>query len=517
VRPLLSILTGLLLTACRDGGGSAPDDTPVPDDSGTGDTAAVVGPTGTEPTAATAATATTATTGHTGHTALTTADTGHEGPTPAELEDGEWLPGGEVGTNALLLGVNSFKMPMPGLSEEHEALFYSGNSWFNQSFVSAPATTTTRDGLGPLYNATGCSSCHFNDGRGAPPEDGLAPLAGLLLRLSTASGDPDPVYGGQLQDVGILGVPPEAVPRIVWTAVSGSHDDGTPYELLAPDYLLESPTHGPFAIDLQVSPRVAPQMIGLGLLDAVPEAHLLAASDPDDLDGDGISGRPQWSEHPITGEVALGRFGWKGEAIDVEVQSAGAFNGDLGLTSDLFPVDDCTSVQTECLAAPDGGSPEIEGYILERVVLYSRTLAVPARRAWDDDDVLLGKGVFAWLGCGDCHTPSHTTGTFAPLPELEGQTIWPYTDLLLHDMGEGLADHRPVGEASGREWKTPPLWGLGLVPDVNGHTRYLHDGRARSLEEAILWHGGEAEAAADGFRALPVEERQALLRFLEDL
>jgi CxxC motif-containing protein (DUF1111 family) len=213
----------------------------------------------------------------------------------------------------------------------------------------------------------------------------------------------------------------------------------------------------------------------------------------------------------------LGRFGWKGDAPTIEVQAAAAFRGDMGLTSRLFPTDDCTEAQLHCQQELSGGDPEVGDDVLERVVLYSRALAVPGRRAYDDPEVLLGKGVFAWLGCDGCHTPSHPTGPFAPLPELEGQTIWPYTDLLLHDMGEGLADGLPVGEASVSEWQTPPLWGLGLVPSVNGHSRYLHDGRARSLEEAVLWHGGEAQSAADAYRALPAEQRRALLRFLEDL
>lgn len=464
--------------------------------------------------------------GATGDTGLGghSAPTGDTGPlvlTPAALEDGEWLPGDEVGTNQLLLGVNAFKMPMPGLSEEHESLFYSGNSWFNQSWVAAPSSTETRDGLGPLFHASGCSGCHFQDGRGAPPEEGaVGPLGALLVRISVPGVDgpvPDPVYGGQLADLALPGVDPELAAHIEWTVVPGRFADGSSYELLQPSLVIDEALYGPLPGDAMLSLRIAPQVIGLGLLEAIPAARLEALADPDDVDGDGVSGELQPSVDPRTGAPAYGRFGWKNEATTVEEQSAGAFLGDMGLTSWLQPAESCTSAQVACNEAIDGGQPEVEDHVLERVVLYARSLAVPARRDAGNEQVLLGKAVFAHLGCDTCHVPAHETGAFPPQPELEGQTIWPYTDLLLHDMGPGLADGRPVGVADGQEWRTPPLWGLGLVPDVNGHSRYLHDGRARSLEEAILWHGGEAEAAMEAYRAAPVDQRDALLRFLEDL
>jgi len=438
---------------------------------------------------------------------------GCRGP-KAALEEGEWLPGGET-TNTLLLGGNAFLRPAANLTPENEQDFYSGNSFFNQGWVEAPASTEKRDGLGPLFNARTCSGCHFRDGKAEPPEDGKAPFVGLLLRLSIPGEDgpePDPVYGAQLQDQAIDDVPVEALPEILTTEIQGSYADGTSFSLLAPEYILHEPGYGDFHDELMVSPRIAPHMIGLGLLEAIEDSRLMDLADPDDADGDGISGRLQ-----LHGDAqAIGRFGWKGEAVDVEEQSAGAFSGDMGLTSRLFEADDCTDAQTECHASMSGGEPEVEDHILDLVVLYSRAISVPVRRAADDPDVLRGKYVFGELGCGSCHVPSHTTGS-AALPELEGQLIWPYTDLLLHDMGDGLADDRPVGEASGREWKTPPLWGLGLVDDVGGHTRFLHDGRARSLEEAILWHGGEAQASRDAFVALDARERTYLLGFLEDL
>lgn len=438
------------------------------------------------------------------------------GSSPPMVEEGEWYPGGDT-TNTLLLGSNAFLMPAQNLSPEHEQDFYSGNSFFNQSWVEAPASTEARDGLGPLFNARSCSGCHFKDGKGAPPEDGQAPFVGLLLRLSVEGAEgpePDAVYGGQLQDQANPGVPVEAVPSITWEEVAGSYDDGTPYSLARPSYAIDAPGYGPLSDGLMVSPRVAPHMVGLGLLEAIPASVLESLADPDDADGDGISGRLQL--HETDDGTEPGRFGWKGDAPTVERQAAGAFAGDLGLTSRVVEADDCTDQQPECTGEPSGGEPEVEDHILDLVVLYSRTVAVPVRRAADDPTVLEGKEVFHDLGCAACHVPSYTTGE-AALPELEGQLIWPYTDLLLHDMGDDLADDRPVGEASGTEWKTPPLWSLGLVEDVGGHTRYLHDGRARSLEEAVLWHGGEAEAAHEAFVALPVEEREALIAFLEDL
>lgn len=447
------------------------------------------------------------------------APTGRDDTGLAVVEDGEWLPGGDT-TNTFLLGSNAFLRPATNLDDAHETEFYSGNSFFNQGWVEAPASTASRDGLGPLFNATSCSGCHLRDGRAAPPEDGQAPFVGLLLRLSVPGSEvglPDAVYGGQLQDQGTPGVLPEALPEITITELPGAYPDGTPYSLGAPTYTLGDMAYGPVQADLLVSPRVAPHMIGLGLLEAISEDRLAALEDPDDADGDGISGRRQQVVNAETGTLATGRFGWKAEAPTVAHQSAGAFAGDLGITNRLFPSDDCTDAEAECRAGISGGDPEIEDHLLDRVVVYARSIAVPVRRDWEDPEILRGKRLFDDLGCVSCHVAHHVTGAFPPIPELGDQPIWPYTDLLLHDMGEALSDHRPVGLADGNEWKTPPLWGIGLFPDVNGHTRYLHDGRARSLEEAVLWHGGEAEAAREGFVDLDAADRDAVIRFLEDL
>ena len=266
-----------------------------------------------------------------------------------------------------------------------------------------------------------------------------------------------------------------------------------------------------------ISPRVAPATIGMGLLEAIPEERIMALADPDDADADGISGRPNFVWSVRERKLSLGRFGWKANQPSVEQQAAGAFLGDIGITSSLFPEENCPPAQAACTGAPNGGSPEIPDTRLEKVTIYTQTLAVPAMRNVEDPEVQQGARLFVQSQCSMCHTPRHETGQGHPLEPLRGQTIYPYTDLLLHDMGDGLADNRPDGLANGSEWRTPPLWGIGLVQTVNGHTMFLHDGRARNLEEAILWHGGEAKASRDEFMGLTTKERNALIKFLESL
>ncbi|MEL6921703.1 MAG: di-heme oxidoredictase family protein, partial [Pseudomonadota bacterium] len=270
--------------------------------------------------------------------------------------------------------------------------------------------------------------------------------------------------------------------------------------------------------------RVAPQMIGLGLLDAIPAADILALADPNDRDGDGISGRAQIVMSREYGVPMLGRFGLKAGQPSVWEQSASAFHGDIGISSTLFPsgAGECSAAQTACQIAPDGNTPihddaEISDEGLRLVTFYSSNLGVPARRDVDDPEVLRGKQVFYETGCISCHTPKFVTNRLEDQPEQSFQLIWPYTDMLLHDMGPGLADNRPEARANGQEWRTPPLWGIGLTETVSGHTYFLHDGRARSLLEAILWHGGEAKSQKQEVIEMPPEDRAALIRFLESL
>jgi CxxC motif-containing protein (DUF1111 family) len=404
---------------------------------------------------------------------------------------------------------NAFGSPAKNATEEHRDRFVVGNSFFKQNWVTAPASTEARDGLGPLFNARSCSSCHLNDGRGRPPEPG-EDIVGLLFRLTNASG-----YGGQLQPYGILGVAGEALPHIEYEPKPGSYADGA-YELLMPKYTFEELAYGPMEKGTLVSPRVAPQIIGQGLLEAVSEATLLELADPDDLDGDGISGRVSYVPDIETGGESVGRFGWKANQPNVRQQTAGAFLGDMGITSSLHPENDCTSVELECAASIDGGSPEIDEARLADVVLYTRLLAVPARRDLDDPEVVRGEELFESFGCGSCHVQELTTGD-AELPELAHQTIRPFTDLLLHDLGWELSDDRPDNTAKAFEWRTPPLWGIGLIHTVNGHTRLLHDGRARNVEEAILFHNGEGKSSKDAFAAANAADRNALLLFLGSL
>jgi CxxC motif-containing protein (DUF1111 family) len=361
------------------------------------------------------------------------------------------------------------------------------------------------------------------DGRGAPPDAGDPSTLGLLLRLSVAGDDPvkgapvpEPTYGGQLQDHSILGIPAEGRVELTYSTVTGAFVDGTPFELRDPTFRIVDLAFGPLDATTMVSPRLAPQVIGMGLLEAVPEQAIVDASDPDDEDGDGISGRPNtvWDER--AGERTLGRFGWKANVATVEQQVAGAFHGDIGITSSIHPQQDCPAPQQQCAAAIGGGEPEITDDRLGNVTFYNRTLAVPALRRADDAQVEAGARAFDDLGCSSCHTTTLKTGP-SDIAALSDQTIHPYTDLLLHDMGPGLADDRPDFEASGSEWRTPPLWGLGLIDDVGGHRFLLHDGRARTIDEAILWHGGEAEASKERFRSRPAKERSALLAFLEAL
>lgn len=436
-------------------------------------------------------------------------------------ELGEELAGGA--TTVFESGPRAFMLSARNLSESNESEFFVGNSFFNKNWVIAPSSTTARDGLGPTFNARSCSACHFKDGRGRPPLDSDEPMLSMLVRLSVPGVDehggprPEPNYGGQLQPEAIPGVTPEGQARVSWQELPGSYADGEPFSLREPTLELVELGFGPLAEDAMLSARVAPQMIGLGLLEALPEATILAFADPDDSDADGISGRPNYVWDPISEAAVLGRFGWKANQAGLRQQNAGAFHGDIGISSSLHPSEDCPATQTECGAAPSGGEPELSQEILDAITTYSRLLAVPARREVDDPEVLRGRELFRAIACADCHVPRLETGELADFPELSNQVIWPYTDLLVHDLGEGLADGRPDFVASGSEWRTPPLWGIGLFSAVNGHELYLHDGRARGLAEAILWHGGEASAARDAFVELDKNKRAALLRFLGSL
>lgn len=453
-------------------------------------------------------------------------------------ESFESNPGGAATTTAIL-DRNAFSHPSANLTFEGRQTFAVGNGIFRKSWVSSPSSTEASDGLGPLFNARACQTCHLKDGRGHPPAHPEDDAVSMLMRLSVppsteqerqALADftllrvPEPTYGGQLQDFAVPGLLAEGRFSIAWEELDIALAGGETATLRRPQVTVGDLGYGPMDPEVMTSLRIANPMIGLGLLEAIHPADLLALADPDDANGDGISGKPSVVRDPITGALTLGRFGWKATAPSVKVQAAEAFAGDIGISTPVVTdsFGECSIAQQICRTMPTGvqvrlGEVEAPDPILDLVTFYSKNLAVPARRDPGDPDVLRGKALFYEAGCAACHTPKFVTSREAENPEHRFQLIWPYTDLLLHDMGDGLADGRPVGTASGREWRTPPLWGVGLTEVVNGHRQLLHDGRARGVLEAILWHGGEAEAAREGVVTMSPEERAALVRFVESL
>lgn len=462
----------------------------------------------------------------------------------------------------------AFTNPLPLLTDTELEDFEEGDELFEEVWRG-------RDGLGPVFNATSCEGCHIEDGRGRPPAFTGETGTGLLIRLAqnqqTANGStlPDPTYGGQFQDDSTRRADDEGAISISYEEIQGTYPDGTPYTLYKPNYDLVDLNYGELHSDTTLSPRLAGQMIGLGLLEAVPDATLLTLADPNDANGDGISGRVNYVWNVLENALTVGRFGWKANQPNLLQQTAGAFNGDIGVTSSLFPLQPCTESQVGCFndtpnrlgngRRRDGNNPppnrrglgnptnrrgnnpppnregnnppppnngnvnrggnnglEVSDEELELVTFYSSTLAVPAQRNPDDPQVLQGQAIFDNINCSGCHVASLQTGTHT-INALSNQTIHPYTDLLLHDMGNGLADGQLDFQASGTEWRTAPLWGVGLLEEVNGYAFYLHDGRARTLEEAIMWHGGEAEASRNGFSALSADDKAALIAFLKSL
>ena len=438
------------------------------------------------------------------------------------IENSEELSGGDFTT----FDVSPQAYGNAGLSLDGIGLdkFAVGNSFFRNNWVAAPSSTVARDGIGPMLNALSCSGCHFNDGRGRPPLNPGEKLSSMLIRLSTSAVESHgaPVglieYGEQLNNKSIPGATAEGDVLVNYIENLGKYDDGAEYSLRNPTYNFINLAYGAFPSDFLFSPRVAPQMPGLGLLEAIDEKSILANADPNDSNKDGISGRPNIVWDNEKNQNALGRFGWKANQPSISQQTAAAFVGDMGITSSLFPLEHLGKKQHLLYdSLPKGGKPEIEKNILDNVIFYSSTLSVPARRNWTEKQVVNGKSLFMKTGCGNCHIPSFVTGVHSFINELSNQKIMPYTDLLLHDMGPELADGRKDFEANGNEWRTPPLWGLGLLKKVSNHTFLLHDGRARNFEEAILWHGGEAIEAQKSFKKLDKLEREAMIKFIESL
>ncbi len=427
------------------------------------------------------------------------------------------LSGGE--TTIFDASSHAFSIPAPNLSAAALEKHLEGDVEFEAVFVTAPAVVNP--GLGPIYNNVSCINCHSRDGRGRPPDTDEG-LVSLLFRLSLPKTEdamdgkppiPVPGFGRQLNNRAIVDTNPEGKVKIEYTEQTLTTADGTRVHLRYPNYTLTE-TYQPLPENVEVSPRVAPAVFGLGLLEAIPEDAILAYADENDADRDGISGKPNYVWNAIEQRYTLGRFGWKANQPTLRQQVAAAYNDDMGITTSLFSVENSAG---QSQLTKHSAMPEVSDEILDVVTFYVQTLAVPARRNVDDPQVKQGEQLFAEAQCAGCHVPTLRTSVLTGVPSVSNQTIHPYTDLLLHDMGPDLADNRPDFHASGREWRTPPLWGIGLVRRVNGHTNFLHDGRARDLMEAILWHGGEAETSRQAVEQMSKAERDALIAFLESL
>lgn len=413
-------------------------------------------------------------------------------------------------------GRAAFTTMAPALPEGLQRDFAHGRTVFNRPWLAAPAQDERFIGLGPLFNRLSCVACHPRNGGGFAPDSATEPMRTMLVRLSVpGEGEhggvrPHPAYGDQLNEEGIPGVPGEGRAVVRWRDRQEVLPGGEVVRLRRPQIGFAGLAYGPMGWDTLISPRIAQPVFGLGLLAAVSEDDIL------DIAADN-GGRPNRVWDAGNGRVVLGRFGWKANQPSVHQQLAGAMLGDIGITSPLFPDQNCTAAQAACRAAAPAPQPEMTAGQLLALETYHLGLGVPARRGVDDPSVRRGEAVFVVAGCASCHRPTLKTGPHPSLEELGGQVIHPYTDLLLHDMGPDLADGRPDFLATGTEWRTPPLWGLGLRRVVGERVGLLHDGRARTPLEAILWHGGAAKGAADAVRRLSADDRRALLRFLDSL
>ncbi len=519
----------------------------------------------------------------------------HSGLSPITIdviEPSEYLSGGD--STVFVKNENAFSRKPGAITSDFQldGFFTQGDHLFR----------TPDDGIGPILNTGSCQGCHLNDGRGVVPDAPTTPMNSMLVKLANGKGETDPMYGDQIQpfsvegftsgniladgfsrhDGSVSGVESlgEAFPYVEFETITGSYPDGTRYELRNPIYKVRDLSYGPFMEDVRFSARIAPQAFGVGLLGAIPQKNLLALVDANDSDGDGISGRASMVKDVFADDGAdkvIGRFAYKAQNPTVLQQVSGAYLGDMGVSTSVFSNEPCTEQQTACLIAAQtenktGQEHDLSDLSLALVEFYNRVLAVPARRGYDDasdtwtEEVTAGRKLFMEANCSGCHTPRHVTGDAKgselgelslggltanteenhaeSIAVLSNQTIYPYTDLLLHDMGgscavtreteaglscssgaeclyvqrcQGLADGVAQGDASGTEWKTPALWGLGLVQTVNKDASFLHDGRARTIEEAVLWHDGEAKDSKDIFMNYSAAEREQLLAFLASL
>lgn len=429
----------------------------------------------------------------------------------------------------------AFEQEAPNLSWGLSAAFDRGDGVFERAFTPSIASNwrNDADGLGPVFNHVSCESCHQADGRAQPPASEDEMIEGGFVRVSIPGtgpyGEPlsPPGYGAQISDRAIAGVKPEAKVRVRWHEQLGQFPDGELYSLRQPEFLISDLAYGPLPDNATYEMRMAPPVFGLGLLEAIPEATILAWADPDDKDGDGISGRPNYVWDLERGGKIMGRFSWKANAFDIRQQSAIAAYHDMGINNELFfyrhdeqnqrhkARQNCEPEQQDCLQALDSYELELRPDQLRDITTYLQLLGVVYRRNMDQPKVQEGEQLFHAAGCASCHKSEVMTGEHE-ISRLENQLIRPYSDLLLHDMGPGLSGRRDF-DATQQEWRTAPLWGIGVTQTVNGHTQFLHDGRARNIQEAILWHGGEAEAAKQAYMNLPKPKRDAMLEFINNL
>jgi CxxC motif-containing protein (DUF1111 family) len=422
--------------------------------------------------------------------------------------------GGETSIDGAYITV--FQQPASNLSSVQMTLHLASDNAFGDKFVTAPSLQN--GGLGPVFNQNACENCHVSNGRSPFPQPN-EDLRGLLLRISLegkgAHGEPlyVPNFGGQLQTKATFGKAPEG--QLIWQEIieAKQYADGEVFALRNFIFAIQNPYEN-LPNEVLMSPRLATPMIGLGLLEAIRESDILALSDPNDANNDGISGKPNRVWDVLKQQTVLGRFGWKASEPSLLQQTAAAYHNDMGITNPLFQRE---SSEGQSQSDDLGDEPEIDMITLHSATFYPQSLAVPIRRNYDQLAVINGKKLFFDLKCNSCHQAKFVTGQHPEYDFLSNQVIFPYTDMLLHDMGAGLADHRPDFEATGQEWRTPPLWGIGLTKTVGGHSNFLHDGRARNLEEAILWHGGEAEKSRKKFGSLSRLERENVVRFLESL
>lgn len=407
------------------------------------------------------------------------------------------------------------------LNDDEEDLHITGKSFYRIPWVEAPSATTARDGLGPLFSANTCMHCHPGNGAGVPTDENGEVTRSLVMRLSIPAEKninntllmkdgfvPEPTYGGQFSLNGTSDTPFEGSIKISYAPIKGTYEDGESYELQNPTYKLLNLQYGALHKNTNIAPHIGLALIGLGAIEMIEEKDILVKEDIEDKNRDGISGKANWVYNPESNSTELGRFTWKAASATVKHQSANAAHNDMGLSNPLFPQHNCTQNQKECIKALEGYHDfDLPMERLDAITYYLKTLKIPSQRKTTNFEK--GKKIFNDLGCVKCHTPSYKIS--------DGNTIRPYSDFLLHDMGDALSDGHTMFKATANEFRTPPLWGVGLYEKVSGYTALLHDGRARTIEEAILWHGGEAKSQKEDFRALSKQDRDYLVEFVKGI